>query len=692
MLSYDALVKDAGLNRSQKKFCKTPIKANVRLLAPAGSGKTYSLLWRCKYIVEQSKEKDLPAPYFLLVAFTRAAKLEIESRLKHEPAFSDIRATVRTLNAWGWEQIRKPGKELLTKRIQRQNAVNHDLLPLIQKHSMIANGFKTAYSRASNSALLMDLIDLWKSLGFTHTMNKTAYNSHVRHLTEIGLRPILDDAYELLNRMEGIRSEDKKAKASGISEFFEFWKKAVIQLEANNRYTMEDQKYWARITLESQIDSAKSPQGITRYTHIMVDEFQDINPLDLELLKAACRYHGKKGKPVSITLIGDDDQAIFGWRGTTPQYILYPEQFFGAKFTTCVLDTNYRSPKNIVEVSNKLLSYNKERVPKDIKSAAKGRAVIKIQKNKKVYSSIEATMKLIRSLQKDERFQEIALIGRRQVSLFPFQVLLSAEGLPYHVDTDIDIFQGEVMQSLQNITQIVYRAKDEDVDNPIEAVLTICDKIQRFQLSKKDRQAISSFIAQKDIDSFAEALEALRNYPEQIKGMQAEAVCRIIERLTNAKTVYEFMKLTGQYLEGLDKDYQKREVDSHYKEPQLFRLQEISKKYGADFRQFYRDIEKARKAGGRSRSVSSTDTEQAYQEIHNTPIHLMTATRSKGHEFDAVIILDADDGEWPARMSNDIEEERRLFYVALSRARKYLCFVISGEKLESRFLLEAGLI
>ena len=70
----------------------------------------------------------------------------------------------------------------------------------------------------------------------------------------------------------------------------------------------------------------------------------------------------------------------------------------------------------------------------------------------------------------------------------------------------------------------------------------------------------------------------------------------------------------------------------------------------------------------------------------------MTATRSKGHEYDAVIVLDVDDGEWPNHMAEDVEEERRLFYVALSRARKYLCFVNSSDKLESRFLLETRLI
>lgn len=692
MPTFDEMIKEARVNRSQKKFCKLPVNSNIRLLAPAGSGKTFSLLWRCKYITEQAKEKEQSAPYFLLVAFTRAAKLEMESRIKDDPVFQDIRATVRTLNAWGWEQIRKQGKELLTTRRSRQNVANHDLLPVIQKYDSIATGFKTAYGRANNSVVIMDLIDLLKSLGFTHKMTKTAYNAQVRHLKDIGLMPILEEGYELLYRLEGIQGEDAKVKKDAVTEFFTFWKKAVLQLEANNRYTMEDQKYWARMYFESQMEASKSPQGVTRYTHVMVDEFQDINPLDLELLKIACRYHGQKGKPVSITIVGDDDQAIFGWRGTTPQYILYPEKCFDAKFTTCVLDTNYRSPKNIVEVSNRLLSYNHERVAKDMKSAAKGRAVIKVQNSKKVVSSIDTTMKAVRTLLADERYKQIALIGRRQISLFPYQVLLSSEGLPYYVDTDIDIFEGEAMQSLQGILQIAYRAKDDDVDDPVEALLTICDKIDRFQLQKKDRQKIYNYIDKEGASTFSEAVSILRSYPETIKDRKPAAICNIVEELVKAETVYHFMELVDLYLEGLDKDYRKKDVDNHYKEPQFFRLREISRRYGTDFRRFYRDIEKARKAGERSRNTGAEDSEQVYKEINEIPIHLMTATRSKGHEFDAVIILDADDDEWPNHLTNDMEEERRLFYVALSRARKYLCFVIAGNKIGSRFLLEAGLI
>ena len=570
------VVMDMSLNRSQKKFCNLPANKNVRLLAPAGSGKTYSLLWRCRYIADKAKEKGETSPFFLLISFTRSAKLEMEYRLKHDAAFKGLHVTVRTLNAWGWEQIKKSGKELISTRKQKQSVVNHDLLPLYKKYPRISKGFTNPYGRANNSVALIDLMDLLKSLGFVHTMTKTQYKAQVKYLDEVGLLSNLEDGYETLYRIQGIVNEDEKTKEEGVWEFFDFWKKAVAYLEQVNRFTLEDQKYWARLYFQKQLEEAKVPQGITRYSHIMVDEFQDINPLDLELLKVAVSYHSQKGKPVALTIVGDDDQAIFGWRGTTPRYILHPEKYLGGKFTTCVLDTNYRSPKNIVEISNQLLSYNREREPKEMKSVARGRATVKVINSKGPGSTVETTMKLVRTLIKDERYQQIALIGRRHISLFPYQVLMSSEGLSYYVDADIDIYDGEAMQALQNMLQIKYRIMNNDEDDPIEAVLLFCDKIDSFGIQKQERQSMYDFMDKKHPTSASEALEALKEYPESIKNMDVSNVYMIVKKLIQSKTVFQFMELVDRYLRGLDKDYRKKDIDTHYKEPQFFRLREIS--------------------------------------------------------------------------------------------------------------------
>lgn len=690
-MDYNETISLEGLNKSQRKFCKAPITKNIRLLAPAGSGKTYSLLWRCKYIMSERQRKEQQEPNFLIVAFTRAAKLEIETRIKSNDNFSGIHATVKTLNAWGWEQLKhKAGKELVTGSFALKSLINHDLRSLCQKYDRINATVKSARGQAINAPIIIELVDLLKSLGFTHLMKKREYNVHIKYLNEVGLFPILEEKYSELYKIEKVNVLNKSEREEAEWEFFSFWKEAVVLLEANNRFTLEDQKYWARIYLEEKISSGKYAHSNVQYTNILVDEFQDINPLDIALLRAISVYHGK-GKPTNLTIIGDDDQAIFGWRGTTPKYILYPDKYFEQKFDTYVLDTNYRSPKKIVEYSSRLISYNKERVNKEMKSAAKGRAYVKVLSKKKTMATMDATISLLYELVNEKGCRSVALIGRRQATLFPYQVRLSADNVNYNVDVDLDIFEGEAMKSLQAIIQIIYRARLDDNDSVIEDLITVCDKVDRFQIQNKDKQSIRMFLEKKNVDSFLEAIEVLRKYPEQIKNQNPSYICDAVLKLYNTKSVYDFMNTILCDFKGFDQDFMKAETDTHYKNPQFERLRDLSKKY-TDLKQFYRDIDKARRNGENSRRRRNTDSDEEYLEGLESRIHLLTATRSKGREFDAVIVLDADDGEWPNHLCTDIEEERRLFYVAMSRAKEYLYFTLSEENTPSRFLLEAGLI
>ena len=693
MSEFDQEMLNADLNRSQRKFCKLPVTRNIRLLAPAGSGKTFALLWRCLYIHNEFINAGKPSPRFIIVTFTRSAKYELEDRIKNDIRFSELRISIWTLNGWGWDQLKqkKPGCKLAVLKKDRKDLVTHDLLALCKKYGSLAPCVHTAKSQNKNSEVIIDMIDLLKTLGFTHLMGKREYRSHVKGLDKLGLYPLLQEGYDKLLAVEDKSNSLQKEKDFATDEFFDFWKNAVKQLAENNRYTMEDQKYWPRVLLETQINAGKYPQGGGRFDYIMIDEFQDINPLDLSLIKAISLYHGQ-GKPNRITIVGDDDQAIFGWRGTTPEYILHPDTYFDVPFETVVLNTNYRSPKGIVDISSKLISYNKERVAKEMRSAAPGKAVIKIVTKRKTISTIESTLQLVEKLSEREDYSSIALIGRKQTSLFPYQVLLSAKNIPYHVAADIDIFDGEAMNVPQKIIQIVYRFKNRDNDDPIEDLLEIINKLDRYQLQNKDRSDLSTFLNRGNPDTLQEALDILRTYPDQIKKQNPEDICKLVEQLLGADTVYDFMTMVNKYLVGLGKDYTKAEIDNHYKEPQFFRLTEISTKYGRDFRQFFRDIEKARKNSVNSRNRENDNTSNGYYENAKYKIHLSTATRSKGHEYDACIILDVDDIEWPNRLSGNIEEERRLFYVAMTRARKALYFSVSGEMLESRFLLEAGLI
>ena len=147
---------EAGLNRSKRKFCKIKENKNIRLLAPAGSGKTFSLLWRCKCIHDMRLQAGKDAPCFLIITFTRAAKYELESRIQKDEGFRGLSVTVRTLNSWGWEQMKsRSGKELVVTKFSRKGLVNHDLLSICKDYENIYKLIKTARGQSANASIII---------------------------------------------------------------------------------------------------------------------------------------------------------------------------------------------------------------------------------------------------------------------------------------------------------------------------------------------------------------------------------------------------------------------------------------------------------------------------------------------------------------------------------------------------------
>lgn len=424
------------LNNEQNAFCSTnklSITKNVRLLAPAGTGKTYSILWRCRKITDSCIKAGKDLPFFLIVTFTKSAAIEIEKRLM-EPEFAAIRASVRTLNSWGWEQVKTYDSAVGEVKIiddahDRRNLVITYLANLDKKVGKKLFGEKAKH-RYKTAEVIIDLIDMLKGLGFNHKMTISQYRSYKKELGKIGLLKRYEEAISIYN--EFLKENEITIDKVVDEHFFDYWKKAVKCLEENKQFTMEDQKYWAKHYLDEKLETKQLSKGMGKYSHVIVDEFQDVNPLDVSLLRSIITYYGNGGKPISITIVGDDDQAIFGWRGSSPAYILNPKKYFGTEFSSVSLSKNYRCPKAIVEHANTLISKNKSRENKKMVSVAKGRAVIKVIKTKKGETSFNATVSLIHELIEQKNCNHIALIGRKQISLFPYQVLLYRDKIKRH--------------------------------------------------------------------------------------------------------------------------------------------------------------------------------------------------------------------------------------------------------------------
>ena len=360
------------LNDSQTAFCESKAQC-IRLLAPAGCGKTASLLYRC--LLLHQKAGDSP-PRFLIVTFTKTAAVELLERLNRDADFEDLRArtNITTLNAYGWRRIGSSvtSPRLLSTPTDRYFALRNQLRPLWQNNQYIE---EVVGKRGNAPRALMLAMDNLKSMGFDHTAHRSfdTFSEHLEVLQAQGLNWRLNEQYELLSSIGVLDdryldpgSDEPRRRRHFYDRFFKFWRASTKRLLEESTFTFEDQKYWCYLDLAKANANENAPvlSGAARYNHIFVDEFQDINPLDLALIRELVERNR-----ASITIVGDDDQAIFEWRGATPEYILNPEEHFGTDFRDYQLDINYRSPRNIVDLSKKLIRHNTNRVDKTVKSA-----------------------------------------------------------------------------------------------------------------------------------------------------------------------------------------------------------------------------------------------------------------------------------------------------------------------------------
>lgn len=455
------------LDEFQRAFCDAQAE-NIRLLAPAGSGKTLSLLHRC---LSQHKRTGGRSK-FLIVTFTRAARDELQSRLQSSE-FADIAASteVTTLNSWGWRRVRDRhhSPRLITKTVERSFAVQNSLQPVWSKNKRLEAAFKKQPFVAGK--VVLNLMDRIKNLGFDHRSmtDLTHAERHIEALKAVGLGRFIPQTNEELVEIGAI----ERAKISeGFSVFFPFWRKAKSALIDQSIFSLEDQKYVALRDIEDQIEEDRFPSGGSKFSDILIDEFQDIGPLDLQLIRSIGRLHRAR-----VVIVGDDDQAIFEWRGASPSYILSPDSFFSQDFKTFILEKNYRCPRNIVQAADRLVRNNRNRYLKNVIPVSQVDADIMVVENDDFTDSIDMVVKEVEGFvaQRDIGRERIALVSRKRAQLIPYQIMLAQKDIPFCAAEDLQVFLSEAFESLVNLLTIRMDADERRMPRKvIDDVLTLC--------------------------------------------------------------------------------------------------------------------------------------------------------------------------------------------------------------------------
>lgn len=661
--------------------------------------------------VRLSRREGTPAEAtVLIISFTRAAQEELSSRVDADSRFAGLRdqVNITPLNSWGFRRLKDVTaySSIVTSKDNFHFTVKNALQPVWSNHDLV----KAAIEAKPNTVpkKIMGLLDGFKSTGFDHT-RQTNLETFLTRNTELrnqGLGPMLDGIHDELTKLgilEKVTKRGAEQTKGGDREvynaFYRFWRDATEHLIGQSIFTLEDQKYFAYLDERQKLEEGKLNQGIAKWDHVFVDEFQDINPLDLALIKAIAERNR-----ATLTIVGDDDQALFEWRGATPEYILDPQKYFGTPFQTYTLDTNYRSPKNIVERSQLLIAHNQRRVKKDTQAFQSTLADINVSE----VEDLEAGMSLVvaeveRARSEGTSPSHVAIIGRKRSQLIPYQIYFASKAIPFCAAEDLQVFMSKAFERLIRLLMIRVNVNSRQMRSQIvDDTMELCALIKRYPLSKADREELKRYLTIKKPLNMTEASEALFDYKGKLKGKSdgsvSSTMAEAIEAFLKAPTVSEVLRAMSDRFEGLQVDLGKAEDDVFFADPPFEHLAEYAERYAEDFGGFIDDIDLAKQ---QLAYLPPYDDDEAgvCDDLYNRPLHLMTAIRAKGKEFDSVVLLDFNDTVWPnknAKTPEQREAERRVCYVAFTRAKKRITLIVAGrlgrkEANPSPYLDELGL-
>jgi len=416
-----------------------------------------------------------------------------------------------------------------------------------------------------------------------------------------------------------------------------------------------------------------------RYKYIMVDEYQDTNDLQYRLIRKICLTHE------NICVVGDDDQSIYGWRGANIKNILdFKDEFKDTKIIK--LENNYRSTTNILKAANDLIEHNRSRLGKVLKSTKGDGTAISIIESHDEKNEATVIAKRIKVLiDRGVNPKDIAVLYRINALSRSLEEGLNRVGIPYNMVGGVKFYERTEIKDLISYLRIIANPHDDfsikriinrpkrglgkvTIDKILKGAYENHLSIYGYITTKKDE--LQTMVSKKCYNALVEFSENLQRLLE----VANEATYNIIDELEN--------------LFGVKKYYDQL-PDS------LERVSNIDEFYG-----LFRDLVKQNPEMSIDEFLNDLALQSDQDAIDTENIAIMSIHASKGLEFDYLFVIGMEEGFLPlVGDGSDIEEERRLGYVAITRAKEELTLSYSesrfykGRRTElskSRFLKESG--
>ncbi len=602
-------------NASQKKAIQT-VKGPVLCLAGPGSGKTTSMVYRIKYMIEKA---HITPAHILVITFTRASAREMQERFYQITNGSVRGCTFGTF------------------------------------HSVFFSILKTAYGYTADNIL----------------PEEQKYNMIRDIIRNMELE--YEDEEEMVSSLIGEISM-MKGELIDLSHFYsscvgeEVFRDICRQYDARknrmNKLDFDDMMIYCYELLCQRKDILNALQQ--KYRYILVDEFQDINKIQYEITKLLALPQNH------LFIVGDDDQSIYGFRGSKPEIMLhFKEEYPDA--TEILLDTNYRCSKNITEGSLQLIQNNRVRFPKKIVSSSEYVEPIKIHHVKNIKEENSHVLQEILQYKKEGiAYRDMAVIMRTNVQARSIIQTLMSYNIPFQVRDSVPcIYDYFAVRDILDYIRAAMGIRDRKI------FLNILNKPKRYL--KRDLLMEEQF----DFDKMTARVKEKDWAVENLEQMEYDL--KILSGLKPFAAVHFIRKAIGydSYVEEYC-DYRRMNPDDIF--CTLDELQELSKQYKT-FAEWFEGIDAYR-------ITFQEQVQKTKQEKHG--ITVTTMHSAKGLEYEVVFLIEANEGMTPYKKAvkpEEIEEERRMFYVAMTRAKHHLHIYdvkeyFNKELVPSRFLSE----
>lgn len=437
-------------------------------------------------------------------------------------------------------------------------------------------------------------------------------------------------------------TEGKNSLIGKITEII--WRGYENELKKQGSLDFDDLLLKSVLLLKKYPEIKNQYQDKWKYIHI--DEYQDTNEVQYEMVKLLV------GKEENICVVGDTDQNIYSWRGANIKNMLHFEKDFpGTKVV--MLEQNYRSTKNIIEAANQIIQKNNYRVPKNLFTENDNGESITICESYDEQSEASFVAGKIQELLEDKmaKAEEIAILYRANFQSRVLEEALLGRQIPYQV-LGTKFFERREIKDLLSYIKVAYNKESLiDIKRIINVPARGIGKVTIAKMFSGEMNTLPKKTIEK-INLFYKLIDDIRAYIE--KNKPSEVIKYIIEK---SGIKEELSHGTGEDMERLEN---------------LMELVTLALRYDNYNIEGQTGLEKLLEDA----SLSS-DQDSLIYENKNTGVRLMTVHASKGLEFKYVFVTGMEQDLFPhikdgTKNKEDAEEERRLFYVAITRAKHKL--------------------